>query len=144
MWPVNNARKESENTRTTVGKSAPARAMGKPLLRKSRWPWPDRCVVCGAWGWLPAWDEGLQGRFCTGCFDHVVDAEEALAGQGLVCLARAATARRRGRASRDPWRHWLELGALWALWGGGVAWPWGERKEGPLGPVRRRAQGESP
>jgi len=29
------------------------------------------------------WDEGLKGRFCSECFDHVVDAEEFLASQGL-------------------------------------------------------------
>ena len=30
------------------------------------------------------WDEGLNGRFCSECFDHVVDAEELLKSQGLV------------------------------------------------------------
>ena len=30
------------------------------------------------------WDEGLNGRFCSECFDHVVDAEELLASQGLA------------------------------------------------------------
>ncbi len=30
------------------------------------------------------WDEGLNGRFCSECFDHVVDAEGLLASQGLV------------------------------------------------------------
>jgi hypothetical protein len=29
------------------------------------------------------WDDGLNGRFCSDCFDHVVDAEEVLASQGL-------------------------------------------------------------
>ena len=118
--------------------------MNESILHKARCPWPGRCAVCGTWGWLQAWDEGLQGRVCTGCFDHVVDAEAALAGQGLVCLARAATARRHRRANGDAWRHWLELGTLWALWGGRVVWPWEEGKEGPLGPVRRRAQGAKP
>jgi hypothetical protein len=118
--------------------------MSESILHKARWPWPGRCAVCGAWGWLKAWDEGLQGRFCTGCFDHVVDAEAALASQGLVCLARAAAARRQGRAHGDTWYHWLELGALWALWGSGVAWPLEEGMEGPLSPERRRAQGGEP
>ncbi|MEY2616041.1 MAG: hypothetical protein QOH78_1814 [Verrucomicrobiota bacterium] len=30
------------------------------------------------------WDEGLNGRFCSECFDHVVDAEELLTSQGLL------------------------------------------------------------
>jgi hypothetical protein len=110
------------------------------ILHKARWPWPGRCAVCGAWGWFQAWDEGLQGRFCTDCFDHVVDAEAALASQGLVCRARAAAARRPG----EVWPPWMELGALRALWGGGVAWPWEAAKEGPLSPERRRAQGGAP
>jgi hypothetical protein len=29
------------------------------------------------------WDDGLNGRFCEECFDHVVDAEEFLVNQGL-------------------------------------------------------------
>ena len=29
------------------------------------------------------WDEGLNGRFCSECFDHVVDAEELLVSHGL-------------------------------------------------------------
>ena len=119
------------------------RAMSESILHKARWPWPGRCAVCGAWGWLPAWDEGLQGRFCTGCFDHVVDAEAALASQGLVCLARAVAARRQRPADGDDWHHWLEHVALWALWGGGVAPLW-EGKEGPLSPERRRTQGGEP
>jgi hypothetical protein len=41
------------------------------------------CAVCGRWAELELWDEGLNGRFCTDCFDFVVDAEEALANQGL-------------------------------------------------------------
>jgi hypothetical protein len=118
--------------------------MSQCLLPKARWPWPGRCAVCGAWGWLQLWDEGLQGRFCTDCFDQVVDAEAALASQGLVCLARAATARRPGRANGGTGHPWLELGALWALWGGGVAWPWEAGKGGPLSPERRRAQGGEP
>jgi hypothetical protein len=28
------------------------------------------------------WDDGLNGRFCSDCFDYVVDAEEVLASQG--------------------------------------------------------------
>jgi hypothetical protein len=77
-----------------------------------------------------------QGRVCTGCFDHVVDAEAALAGQGLVCLARAA-ARRRGRANRGARRHGMSLGVHWALWGSGVARPLEGRKEGLLSPEHR-------
>jgi hypothetical protein len=76
--------------------------MSQCLLPKARWPWPGRCAVCGAWGWLKAWDEGLQGRICSGCFDYVVAAEAALASQGLVCRARAAAAARRPSAiSKD-------------------------------------------
>ncbi len=30
------------------------------------------------------WDEGLEGRFCSECFDHVVDAGELLVSQGFV------------------------------------------------------------
>ena len=29
------------------------------------------------------WDDKLNGRFCSQCFDHVVDAEEWLVSQGL-------------------------------------------------------------
>lgn len=120
---------------------APARAMSESILHKARWPWPGRCAVCGAWGWLKAWDEGLQGRFCTGCFDHVVAAEAVLAGQGLVSSVCAAAAHRQRRADTDAWRHWMELGALWVLWGSGVAWP---PPEGPLSPKRRHARGKEP
>lgn len=115
--------------------------MSASIIRRARWPWPGRCAVCGAWGWLKAWDEGLQGRFCSACFDQVIDAEAALAGQGLVCLARAAAATRRGQAHGENWRRWMELAALWALWGSGRAWDSGEGKEGPLSPERTRAQG---
>jgi hypothetical protein len=110
--------------------------MSESILHKARWPWPGRCAVCGTWGWLKAWDEGLQGRFCAGCFDPVVDAEAALAGQGLVCLARAA-AMRRGRANGGARCHWRSLGALWALWGAGVARPLEGQKEGLLSPEHR-------
>jgi hypothetical protein len=110
--------------------------MNESVLHKARWPWPGRCAVCGTWGWLKAWDEGLQGRVCTGCFDHVVDAEAALADQGLVCLARAA-AMRRGRPGRGARRHWISLGAFWALWGSAAARPLGGRKEGLLSPEPR-------
>ena len=27
------------------------------------------------------WDDGLKARFCSSCFDYVVDAEELLASQ---------------------------------------------------------------
>jgi hypothetical protein len=120
--------------------------MSESTFHKALWPWPGRCAVCGRWGWLQAWDEGLQGRFCTDCFDHVVDAEAALASQGLVCLARAVAARRQRRITGDTGRHWVERGALWALWGSGVVWPWPceEGMEGPLSPERRRARGEEP
>jgi hypothetical protein len=110
--------------------------MNESTLHKARWPWPGRCAVCGAWGWLKAWDGGLQGRVCTGCFDHVVGAEAALASQGLVCLARAA-AMRRERANGGAWRPWMKLGALWALWGSGVTRPLEELKEGRLSPEQR-------
>jgi hypothetical protein len=42
------------------------------------------CSVCGRWTKLEMWDEGLNGRFCCQCFDHVVDAEGLLVGQGLM------------------------------------------------------------
>ena len=29
------------------------------------------------------WDDELNDRFCSQCFDHVVDAEEWLVSQGL-------------------------------------------------------------
>jgi hypothetical protein len=51
----------------------------------SRAPYPSQgfCGVCGRWAELELWDEGLNSRFCTDCFDYVVDAEEALASQGF-------------------------------------------------------------
>lgn len=30
------------------------------------------------------WDDGLKGRFCSSCFDYVVDAEELLTSLQLV------------------------------------------------------------
>ena len=30
------------------------------------------------------WDDGLKARFCSSCFDYVVDAEELLVGQEPV------------------------------------------------------------
>ena len=30
------------------------------------------------------YDDGLNGRFCSECFDEVVDAEEFLESEGLV------------------------------------------------------------
>jgi hypothetical protein len=51
----------------------------------SRSPYPGKgsCAVCGRWTELEMWDDGLNGHFCAECFDYVVDAEEALASQGL-------------------------------------------------------------
>ena len=120
--------------------AAAARLMNESILHKARWPWPSRCAVCGRWGWLQGWDEGLQGRVCPGCFEHVVEAEAALASQGWVCQARAVAARRHG----EVWPHGRELGALGVLWAGGVAWPWEAGKAGPLSPEGRRAQGGAP
>jgi hypothetical protein len=50
-----------------------------------RAPYPSQgfCGICGRWAELDLWDEGLNSRFCIDCFDYVVDAEEALASQGL-------------------------------------------------------------
>jgi hypothetical protein len=39
--------------------------------------------VCGQYRKLRMWDDGLNGRFCSQCFDHVVDAKEWLVSQGL-------------------------------------------------------------
>jgi hypothetical protein len=44
---------------------------------------PCHCTVCGLWARLEMWDEGLGGRFCLECFDHVIDAEEFLVSGGL-------------------------------------------------------------
>ena len=53
-------------------------------ISKAAYAGLGHCAVCGVWTKLEMWDEGLNGRFCSGCFDHVVDAEGLLASQGLV------------------------------------------------------------
>lgn len=52
-------------------------------IRKASYPGLGHCTVCGLWRKLEMWDEGLDGQFCSECFDHVVDAEEMLRSQGL-------------------------------------------------------------
>jgi hypothetical protein len=53
-------------------------------ISKAAYAGLGHCSVCGVWTKLEMWDEGLNGRFCSECFDHVVDAEELLNSQGLV------------------------------------------------------------
>jgi hypothetical protein len=53
-------------------------------ISKAAYAGLGHCSVCGIWTKLEMWDEGLNGRFCSECFDHVVDAAELLASQGLV------------------------------------------------------------
>jgi len=52
-------------------------------IRKASYPGLGQCSVCGLSRKLDMWDEGLNGRFCSECFDHVVDAEELLVSYGL-------------------------------------------------------------
>jgi hypothetical protein len=52
-------------------------------IRRAPYPGRGRCAVCGLWRMLEMWDDGLKGRFCSECFDYVVDAEECLVCQGL-------------------------------------------------------------
>ena len=52
-------------------------------ISKAAYAGLGHCSVCGIWTKLEMWDEGLNGRFCSECFDHVVDAAELLASQGL-------------------------------------------------------------
>ena len=56
----------------------------KTSISKAAYMGLGHCSVCGQWRKLEMWDDGLQGRFCSECFDHVVDAGELLASQGLV------------------------------------------------------------
>jgi hypothetical protein len=53
-------------------------------ISKAAYAGLGHCSVCGIWTKLEMWDEGLNGRFCSECFDHVVDAAELLASQGLT------------------------------------------------------------
>jgi hypothetical protein len=53
------------------------------LIRKALYSGGGSCLVWGQYKELPMWDDGLNGRFCSQCFDHVVDAEELLVSQGL-------------------------------------------------------------
>ena len=53
-------------------------------ISKAAYAGLGHCSVCGIWTKLEMWDEGLNGRFCSECFDHVVDAAEVLASQGLI------------------------------------------------------------
>jgi hypothetical protein len=55
-------------------------------IKRVSFPKTGRCVVCGEWLTLEMWDDGLQGRFCTQCLDHVVDAEGFLRSEGLAPL----------------------------------------------------------
>jgi hypothetical protein len=56
----------------------------KNTISKAAYTGLGHCSVCGQWTKLDMWDEGLSGRFCSDCFDHVVDAGELLESQGLV------------------------------------------------------------
>jgi hypothetical protein len=56
----------------------------KNSISKAAYAGLGHCSVCGQWTKLEMWDDGLNGRFCSECFDHVVDAGELLASQGLV------------------------------------------------------------
>jgi len=56
----------------------------KNSISKAAYSGLGHCSVCGQWTKLEMWDDGLNGRFCSECFDHVVDAGEVLASQGLV------------------------------------------------------------
>jgi len=56
----------------------------KNSISKAAYTGLGHCSVCAQWTKLEMWDEGLNGRFCAECFDHVVDAGEVLASQGLV------------------------------------------------------------
>jgi hypothetical protein len=56
----------------------------KTSISKAAYTGLGHCSLCGRWTKLEMWDDGLQDRFCSECFDPVVDAEELLASQGLV------------------------------------------------------------
>jgi hypothetical protein len=56
----------------------------KTSIKKALHPGRGRCVICGESRRLEMWDDGLKGRFCSSCFDYVVDAEELLTSQQLV------------------------------------------------------------
>jgi hypothetical protein len=53
-------------------------------IHKALYSGRGRCSVCGQWRKLQMYDDGLNGRFCSECFDEVVDAEEFLESEGLV------------------------------------------------------------
>jgi hypothetical protein len=53
-------------------------------ITKAAYTGLGHCSVCAHWTKLEMWDEGLHGRFCSQCFDHVVDAEELLGSLGLI------------------------------------------------------------
>lgn len=56
----------------------------KTSISKAAYTGLGHCSVCGQWTKLEMWDDGLQGRFCSECFDPVVDAGELLVSQGLA------------------------------------------------------------
>jgi hypothetical protein len=56
----------------------------KTSIKKALHPGRGRCAICGECRRLEMWDDGLKGRFCSSCFDYVVDAEELLTSQKLV------------------------------------------------------------
>ena len=73
---------ERTETPFRVDRKAP-----KPMnnsISKAAYAGLGHCSVCGVWTKLEMWDEGLNGRFCSECFDHVVDAAELLTSQGLI------------------------------------------------------------
>jgi hypothetical protein len=56
------------------------------------------------------WDDGLNGRFCAECFDHVVDAEELLVKRGIE------TSQARGPRERsliELWKGNIRKRSLW-------------------------------
>jgi hypothetical protein len=56
----------------------------KTSIKRALHPGRDRCPICGECRKLEMWDDGLKARFCSCCFDYLVDAEEVLVSQELV------------------------------------------------------------
>ena len=56
----------------------------KNSISKAAYTELGHCSVCEQWTKLDMWDDGLNGRFCSECFDHVVDAGGLLESLGVV------------------------------------------------------------
>jgi hypothetical protein len=56
----------------------------KTSIKRALHPGRGRCAICGECRRLEMWDDGLKARFCSSCFDYVVDAEELLVSQEPV------------------------------------------------------------